>query len=218
MSKLSAKFLSSYAQLEQLPNDGKPEIAFIGRSNVGKSSLINAITERKGLAKTSSTPGKTQLLNYFSVNDQFYIVDMPGYGFAKVSKDKRHDWAQIAEQYFKRRKQLKTVVLLIDSRHEGLANDVAVVEWFSENNIPFVIALTKADKVKQQELARHEKTLKQTVFTADGIFKTSSEAGKGIRELRNYLLGLVNPAQAQQLPPKTEQNEEKAGQNPATSG
>lgn len=192
MSRLHAKFLSSFAKIETLPNDGKPEIAFIGRSNVGKSSLINALVERKGLAKTSSTPGKTQLLNYFDVNDTFYIVDMPGYGFAKVSKDQRQDWGRVSEEYFRKRKELKLVVLLIDSRHEGLANDIAVVEWFSEKGVPFIIVLTKSDKVKQQDLARHEKMLKQSVFTAKGVFKTSSEAGRGIRELRGFLLGVVS--------------------------
>jgi GTP-binding protein len=191
MSKLNAKFLSSFAKIETLPRDGKPEIAFIGRSNVGKSSLINALVERKGLAKTSSTPGKTQLLNYFDVNDQFYIVDMPGYGYAKVSRDKRQDWGKVSEDYFKKRKELKLVVLLIDSRHEGLANDISVVEWFSEKQIPFIVVLTKSDKVKQQDLAKHEKMLKQNVYTAQGIFKTSSEAGRGIRELRGFLLSVV---------------------------
>lgn len=189
MSKLTARFLSSFAKIELLPTDNKPEIAFIGRSNVGKSSLINALVERKGLAKTSSTPGKTQLLNYFVINEVFYLVDMPGYGYAKVSKDQRQDWGKVSEEYFKRRKELKLVVLLIDARHEGLANDIEVVEWFSENNIPFIVVLTKSDKVKQQDLAKHEKMLKQNVFTSKAIFKTSSEAGRGIRELRAYLLG-----------------------------
>jgi GTP-binding protein len=191
MSKLNAKFLSSFAKIETLPTDGRPEIAFIGRSNVGKSSLINALVERKGLAKTSSTPGKTQLLNYFVINDQFYLVDMPGYGYAKVSKDQRQDWGKVSEDYFKKRKELKLVVLLIDARHEGLANDIAVVEWFSEKGVPFIVVLTKSDKVKQQELAKHEKMLKQNVYTAKGIFKTSSEAGRGIRELRGYLMSFI---------------------------
>ncbi len=191
MSRLNAKFLSSFAKIETLPTDGKSEIAFIGRSNVGKSSLINALVERKGLAKTSSTPGKTQLLNYFVINDQFYLVDMPGYGYARVSKDQRNDWGKVSEDYFKKRRELRLVVLLIDARHEGLANDIEVVEWFSEKQIPFIVVLTKSDKVKQQDLAKHDKMLRQSVYTAKGIFKTSSEAGRGIRELRGYLMSFL---------------------------
>jgi GTP-binding protein len=189
--KITAQFLSSFPRVDLLPLDGRPEIAFIGRSNVGKSSLINAFTGRKGLAKTSSTPGKTQLLNYFDINGQFYLVDMPGYGYAKVSKGARQDWGKVSEEYFKKRKQLLAVGLLIDARHPGLANDVEVVEWFSENNIPFFIVMTKIDKVKQQDLASHERLLKESVFTAQAIIKTSSETGRGIDELRRFVLDLT---------------------------
>lgn len=185
--KFNAQFLSSFPSVASLPKDGKPEIAFIGRSNVGKSSLINSLVERKGLAKTSSTPGKTQLLNYFSVNDLFYLVDMPGYGYAKTAKTKRMDWAKVSEQYFLERKELRATGILIDSRHPQLESDVAVVEWFSEKNLPFFIVLTKTDKPKQQEVALHEKMLRQHVFTALGIVKTSSEKGRGIMELRQFI-------------------------------
>jgi GTP-binding protein len=190
--KFNAKFVSSYPKVSLLPDDGLPEVAFIGRSNVGKSSLINALTEKKQLAKTSSTPGKTQLLNYFIVNDQFYLVDMPGFGYAKVGKEDRRQWAKVSEEYFKSRKQLVAVALLIDARHPLLANDIAVVEWFSEKNIPFFIVLTKSDKPKQIELSKHEKLLKQQVFTALGVFRTSSEKGTGINQLRAFIADLLS--------------------------
>lgn len=190
--KFRAEFLSSFANIDLLPSDGRPEIAFIGRSNVGKSSLINALVEKKGLAKTSSTPGKTQLLNYFTINNSFYIVDMPGYGFAKAAKSARAEWGKVSEDYFKKRRELSAVGLLIDSRHQGLANDIEVVEWFSEQNIPFFLVLTKIDKLKQQELAAHEKMLRQSVFTSMAIFKTSSESKRGLHELQKFVLELTS--------------------------
>jgi GTP-binding protein len=190
--KFDAKFLSSFATVESLPGDGKPEIAFIGRSNVGKSSLVNALTERKNLAKTSSTPGKTQLLNYFTINESFYLVDMPGYGYAKTSKDKRFDWARLTEDYFKNRRALRGVGVLIDSRHSELESDVMVVEWLAERNIPFFLVLTKTDKPKQAEVAKHERLLRENVAPALGLFKTSSEKGRGIRELRDFVTELAS--------------------------
>ena len=190
--KFDAKFISSFASFESLPTDDKPEIAFIGRSNVGKSSLINALTERKNLAKTSATPGKTQLLNYFSVNGEFYLVDMPGYGYAKTSKEKRFDWAKLTDTYFRNRKSLRAIGVLIDSRHPLLENDVMVVEWMAERDLPFFLVLTKTDKPTQSEVASHERLLRQNVAPALGIFKTSSEKGRGIRELREFVSGLAS--------------------------
>ena len=189
--KFQAKFLTSVRALTQCPEDGKPEIALIGRSNVGKSTLLNAIVEQKQLAKTSSTAGKTQLINYFTVNDSFYLVDMPGYGYARAAKDDRVEWAKVSEQYFLTRKTLVAVGILIDARHETLENDVAAVEWFAEKKIPFFLVLTKIDKVKQQDVARHERLLKTSVFPALGTIKTSSVKKKGIGELRALILKLL---------------------------
>ena len=186
--KFIAKFVSSYAAVDTLPSDGSPEIALIGRSNVGKSSLVNALTGQKQLAKTSSTPGKTQLLNYFRVNDAFYLVDMPGYGYAKTAKSKRFEWAKLSERYFLGRNELQVVGLLIDARHPGLDSDILVANWFSENGIPFFIILTKTDKAKQNEIARHKNLLMNEFPAADGIFPTSSEKGIGIARLREFMV------------------------------
>lgn len=196
--KLTTAFVSSFKKISDLPTDGRPEIAFIGRSNVGKSSLINAFAGKKQLAKVSSTPGKTQLLNYFDVNGTFYLVDMPGYGFAKVSKGDRQEWGKIAEEYFLRRKELKAVAILIDSRHPALPNDIEVVEWFSERNLPFFLVLTKSDKPKQAEVVKHERLLKENISTAIGVLRTSSETGRGIHELREFLFSIVNKEKNQE--------------------
>src|SRR5260221_360953 len=130
--KLEVKFVSSFASMLSLPKDGLPEVAFIGRSNVGKSSLLNAIADRKQLAKTSSTPGKTRTLNFFhaSAGCDFYLVDMPGYGYAKQSKSERFSWAKLAERYFLERKELIATAILIDARHPNLEADQMVIEWF----------------------------------------------------------------------------------------
>jgi len=194
--KFSATFLSSFASIQKLPGDGRPEIALIGRSNVGKSSLINSLADRKQLAKTSSTPGKTQLLNYFTVNPggiaggtsasrEFYLVDMPGFGYAKVAKTERIEWAKLAEKYFLEREELASVGLLIDARHPGLESDLDVARWFGAHQVPFFIVLTKADKAGQKELAEHRKILGDSA--AGKILIASSVTGKGINELRGFI-------------------------------
>ncbi len=174
--------------MNSLPHDGKPEIALIGRSNVGKSSLINALAGKKQLAKTSSTPGKTRLLNYFDVNGEFYLVDMPGFGYAKQSKSERMDWALVAERYFLERKELQGIGLLIDSRHPELESDMMVLRWFMENRLPFFIVLTKTDKIRQDEMAAHQKSLRAMLGSDLPVFATSSEKGKGIADLRKFIV------------------------------
>ena len=193
--KFNAKFVSSYARIDALPNDGSAEIALIGRSNVGKSSLINALVGEKQLAKTSSTPGKTQLLNYFRVNDTFYLVDMPGYGYAKTARAKRITWAKLCERYFLERKELCAVGLLIDARHPGLMSDILVANWFAENGIPFFTVLTKTDKTKQAETHQHKNLLASEFPASLGVFPTSSEKGKGIAELRTFIAEIGYTAQ-----------------------
>jgi GTP-binding protein len=183
---MPTRFIKSVFDPKELPSDDMPEIALIGRSNVGKSSLINALVEKKELARTSSTPGKTQSLNYYQFDD-FYLVDMPGYGYAKSSKTSREQWAGLIEQYFVSRKELRGIGILLDARHIGLENDKLVMEWLSDLEHPWFIILTKADKVKQQDISAHEKFLKQEFERADVVFKTSSKDGKGIRTLRQYI-------------------------------
>jgi len=183
---MSARFVRSVFDPKELPSDGLPEVALIGRSNVGKSSLINSLAEKKELARTSSTPGKTQCLNYYRF-DNFYLVDMPGYGYAKSSKTSREQWAGLIERYFVSRSELRAIGILLDSRHIGLENDKLVMEWLSDLEHPWFIVLTKVDKVKQQEISAHEKYLKQEFERAQVVFKTSSKDGKGIRGLREYL-------------------------------
>src|SRR5689334_23331162 len=153
---MAVQFVKSVFAPEDFPTDGIPEIALVGRSNVGKSSLINALTERKELARTSSTPGKTQSLNYYLIND-FYLVDMPGYGYAKTSKSSRLQWIGLIERYFYTRAELRATGILVDARHIGLENDTVLMKWFAERGQPWFIVLTKIDKVKQQDLSAHEK-------------------------------------------------------------
>ena len=183
---MSAKFIKSVFAPEDFPSDGIAEIALVGRSNVGKSSLINALADRKELARTSSTPGKTQCLNYY-LFDKFYLVDMPGYGYAKASKTSRFQWIGLIEKYFDSRQELRATGILVDGRHIGLENDVVLMKWLSERGYPWFIVLTKIDKVKQQDIAAHEKYLKQEFEGVAAVFKTSSNTGKGIQALRSYI-------------------------------
>ncbi len=183
---MPAKFIKSVFKPEELPSDGLPEIAFVGRSNVGKSSLLNALAARKEMARTSSTPGKTQCLNYY-LFDNFYVVDMPGYGYAKASKTSRFQWIGLIEKYFESRNELQATGILVDARHIGLENDVILMKWLSEQGHPWFIVLTKIDKVKQQDIATHEKYLKQEFEGVEAVFKTCSKDGKGIRALLAFL-------------------------------
>ena len=150
----SATFIKSSTNLTQCPKPEKPEFAFIGRSNVGKSSLINLIMDRKGLAKISSKPGKTQTINHFLVNDKWYLVDLPGYGFASVSQTTREKWSGMMEQYFLNRENLVCVFVLVDSRIEPQPSDLDFINWIGGNDIPLIVIMTKIDKLSRNELAK----------------------------------------------------------------
>ena len=152
MKITSAKFVKSSPDFRKCPEPNKPEYAFIGRSNVGKSSLINAITNHKKLAKTSGTPGKTQLINHFEINDWWYLVDLPGYGFAKISKTMRAKWEKMIMDYLYQRPNLMTTFILIDSRHEPQKLDKELIEWFGSNQLPFTLVFTKSDKLTKKRL------------------------------------------------------------------
>lgn len=151
----SAEFLTSVAHISQLPRRGYPEIAFAGRSNVGKSSLINCLLNRKKLAKTSSTPGKTRLLNFYHINMNVYFVDLPGYGFAKVAKNERQKWKTLVESYFMTSRFLKCVIIIIDSRHDLSPLDRNMIEWVTHLEIPKIIVATKADKLSSSQLQKN---------------------------------------------------------------
>ena len=148
----TAKFVKSSPDFQKCPESVKPEYAFIGRSNVGKSSLINAITNHKKLAKTSGTPGKTQLINHFEINGEWYLVDLPGYGFAKISKVMRAKWEKMIMDYLFKRQNLLNTFVLVDSRHEPQKLDKELIEWFGSNQLPFTLVFTKSDKLTKKRL------------------------------------------------------------------
>ena len=153
----------------KLPDNQLPEVAFAGKSNVGKSSLINALMNRKSLARTSSQPGKTQTINFYNVNQELYIVDLPGYGYAKVSKEVAAKWGPMIENYLHSSRQLRMVFLLIDLRHEPTKNDIQMYRWILSNGFSPVIVATKADKVKRSQLSKNLKILKESLKVIEGV-------------------------------------------------
>ena len=191
----SATFTISSAKISQCPQDTKAEFAFIGRSNVGKSSLINMLTNHKGLAKTSATPGKTLLINHFLINNEWYIVDLPGYGFAKRSKGVQRSIEEMISSYILRREQLVNVFLLIDVRHNPQKIDTEFMTWLGENGIPFSIVFTKADKLSaaqlRQNVDNYMKSLLETWEELPPYFVTSSEKKQGREPLLNYIEGII---------------------------
>ncbi|MCX2719161.1 ribosome biogenesis GTP-binding protein YihA/YsxC [Lentiprolixibacter aurantiacus] len=188
----SADFIISNSRVEQCPNEPLPEYAFIGRSNVGKSSLINSLTQRKGLAKTSGRPGKTQLINHFKINNNWFLVDLPGYGYARVSKKDKKIFQKYITDYFLKRKQLVSAFVLIDIRHEPQKIDLEFMQWLGENAIPFAIVFTKADKLKpnaiEKQVQSYLDTLTSSIWEeAPPHFITSSSKGIGREELLDYI-------------------------------
>ena len=186
-----ARFISSNTKFDKLPKDNMPEYAFIGRSNVGKSSLINALVQRKGLAKTSATPGKTIAINHFVVNDKWYLVDLPGYGYAKRSKKSREEWRVMLANYISRRRNLLYTFVLVDSRIEPQDSDIGFMEWLGENQVPFCIVFTKADKLSKAELQRNVEAYKQRLLEdweeLPPVFVTSSETKMGCEEILDFI-------------------------------
>lgn len=196
MKITSAEFVSSAVDVKKCPEPDKPEYAFLGRSNVGKSSLINMLTGKKGLAKTSSTPGKTQLINHFLINQAWYIVDLPGYGYAKVSKSQREKWGKFITTYLNKRENLMCLFLLIDGRIPFQKIDAEMIQWLGRNGIPFCIVYTKSDKISERELQKNVKTMKDELIksweTLPTIFFTSSQEKKGKDELLHYIHSINN--------------------------
>ena len=191
-----SEFVISSPTVGKCPADNKSEYAFIGRSNVGKSSLINMLCNHKGLAKTSATPGKTLLINHFIINNEWYLVDLPGYGFAKRSKTVQKKLEQMISSYILQRKQLVNVFVLIDVRHEQQKIDREFVDWLGESNVPFTIVFTKADKLTpgkaKQNAAQWLDRLKDRWETLPPYYITSSEKKQGREELLNYIEEINN--------------------------
>lgn len=187
----SATFKISNTDHKLCPEDGKPEFAFIGRSNVGKSSLINMLTGNKKLAKTSSTPGKTQLINHFEINNEWYLVDLPGYGFAKASKVMRLKWEKFIAEYLTERKPLMNIFVLLDSRLEPQKIDLEFMNWCGEKGLPFSMVFTKIDKLSssalQKNLAAYRKEMLKYWEDLPPVFTTSSESKFGQEKLLNYI-------------------------------
>ena len=191
MNITKAEFLMSNTRIDKLPNESLPEYAFIGRSNVGKSSLINMLVQRRGLAKTSSVPGKTVAINHFIVNDAWYLVDLPGYGYAQHSKKTREQWRVMINNYISRRRNLVCTFVLVDSRLEPQNNDLGFMEWLGDSQVPFCIVFTKADKVSKAELGRNVEAMKTRLLEEweelPPIFITSAENRTGRDEVLDYI-------------------------------
>ncbi len=178
----SAEFVKSAFERRHWTTDGRPEIAFLGRSNVGKSSLINSLLLRKGMARTSNTPGRTQSINFFLVNESFYFTDLPGYGYARVSKTMRADWGRMAEEYLGERRELALCIQLIDSRHKPTPLDIQLNEWLVFNDKPHLIVATKADKISKNELQKSI-TAAQMELPRATILTYSARTSRGREEV-----------------------------------
>ena len=191
MKILSADFVISNGRADMCPHHELPEYAFIGRSNVGKSSLINMLTGRKGLAMTSSTPGKTLLINHFLINNEWYIVDLPGYGYASRGKESREQLKVIIESYILRREQMTNLFVLVDSRHKPQKIDLEFMQWLGENGVPFSIVFTKLDKlglnVGKANIGTYKQVLLEQWEELPPIFVTSSVDGRGREDLLAYI-------------------------------
>lgn len=190
----SAEFVISNSRVNKCPTTGLPEYAFIGRSNVGKSSLINMLTGRKGLAMTSQKPGKTQLINHFLINKDWYLVDLPGYGYARLSRDGRDGLRKMIEDYILERTELVCLFVLLDSRLEPQRIDLEFIEWLGEEGIPFALVFTKADKLSKGKLAANIAAYKERLLQQweelPPLFITSAEARLGRDELLSYIDGI----------------------------
>jgi GTP-binding protein len=184
MRVTKAEFVTSAARLSQAPPPSLPEVAFAGRSNVGKSSLINTLVMRKGLVKTSSTPGKTRMLNFFEVNEEYGFVDLPGYGFAKGSKGQRAGWGPLIEGYLMERPTLRAVVLIMDVRHEPFPADLQLAEWLDHQGLPTIFVATKADKLGRARQAEQRKKMAEALgFATEEIILFSAKTRHGRPQL-----------------------------------
>ena len=192
MKILSAEFVVSAPGPKQFPADRRSQVAFAGRSNVGKSSVINALLRSKNLVKTSQTPGKTQLLNFFIINESFYFVDLPGYGYARVPAAVTDAWAPMIEGYLKGSPSLSAVVVLLDSRRTPDERDARLSEWLRQYQIPAIYALTKTDKLNRQETAVAARTVSAALNISGPLLVTSAKSGAGMKELWGEIVRRIN--------------------------
>jgi len=184
------EFIKSITRLDQKPQKRLPEIAFIGRSNVGKSSLLNAICNKKNIAKVSSTPGKTRVINYFLIDNQFYFVDLPGYGYAKLPAKVSNSWKQMIEEYLLKSGSINLSLLLIDSRHRLLEADMQMIKWLKYNALPFALVLTKADKISNKKL-QHQVQYYNELFPDHTILPFSTKRNDLKHNLSEYILNCI---------------------------
>ena len=197
MAFTKARFITSAPKLSDCPPETLPEICFAGRSNVGKSSLINKITNRKKLARTSNTPGKTQQMNYYEIDEAFYLVDLPGFGYAKVPKKERERWGRDIQHYLLKRNTLELILHLVDSRHPPSKLDEEFFYWMGSNQKPFAILLTKSDKLSNNKLITSLSRIKKIVKEMNievPIIPCSAQTGKGVSEVQDLILDFVDQA------------------------
>lgn len=195
MNIKSAVYKTSVVSGDKILNSGKPEFAFVGRSNVGKSSLINNLTNNKNLAKASSTPGKTKMINYFEINNQFMFVDLPGYGYAKVGKSQLDIWSSLIDVYLKNSNDLQTIFVLLDIRHEPSLQDRQMIEYLVYNNLPFMVIATKADKIAKSKIKSYLNIIVKTLnIREEMIIVSSSQSGLGRDKILNYIENKLDSA------------------------
>ena len=192
--------------IKQFPEDTLPEIAFVGKSNVGKSSLINSLVSRKSLARTSSAPGKTRTINWYEVNEKLFFVDLPGYGYAKVSKAEQQKWGKVIEHYLNKRESLRLVLLLVDVRHAPGEGDQMMMEWLKYYQVPTLVVATKSDKIKRSQHEKQKKLIRETLgISKEDLLLYSSETKAGRDEVWSRILRMI----------EEEDTEETAAQEPA---
>ena len=193
MNLHNAEFIRSAASLEACPSDGLPQIAFAGRSNVGKSSVINRLLQRKNFARVGEAPGKTTHINYFLIDEAMYLVDLPGYGYAKVPKAEKERWARLIESYFAHPDLITLGVLIVDARHKPTANDVIMANWFQQSGRPYVVVANKMDKLKKSEIEGNLQTIRQTLSLEEDVplIRFSAEKGEGREVLLSHILKMV---------------------------
>ena len=205
----NATFITSAATASQFITPDKPMIAVCGKSNVGKSSFINMLANRKKLAKTSSEPGRTRLVNYFDFGE-FILADLPGYGFARVSKGEKEKWAKTLDQFFKNKENIAHVFMLVDSRHDPTADDVQMIEYLHYHTIPFTVTLTKADKLSRMKLKEHIKAIAADLYlTPSNMLATSAETSYGKNDVLNKIRSVIDVALDTTLMEEDEDEEEE---------